>query len=102
MLDTRRISRSAYDSDANVSFAAPAGGVFCADSDNSRVNRDKFVYDGCGVGMTSPEVVQQLIGELRVLNSTWRLSSSKIEKYSGNTFSSATVRRYRNKDLIEY
>lgn len=105
MLDSRRIFKSAYDSDANVTFDELAGGVFCPDCDNSplcREHRDKFVCDECGVGMTQVDVLQQLVKELQTLNSTWQLSSSKIAKYSGYTFSSATVRRYRNKNLIEY
>lgn len=105
LLDTRRISKSAYDSDANVTFDELAGGVFCPDCDNSRlrrVHRDKFVCDACGDFSTHVDILKQLVKELQTLNSSWQLSSSKIAKYSGNTFSSATVRRYRHKNLIEY
>lgn len=105
MLDTRRIFKSAYDSDANVTFEELAGGVFCADCANSRLrrmHRDKFVCDECGEFSTQVDILKQLVKELQTLNSSWQLSSNKIAKYSGNTFSSATVRRYRNKNLIEY
>lgn len=105
LLDARRIFKSAYDSDVNVTFDELAGGVFCPDCDNSmlcRVHRDKFVCDECGAFSTQVDILQQLVKELQTLNSTWQLSSSKIAKYSGNTFSSATVRRYRHKNLIEY
>src|SRR5699024_9601983 len=105
MLDTRRIFKSAYDSDANVTFEELAGGVFCADCANSRLrrmHRDKFVCDECGEFSTQVDILKQLVKELQTLNSSWQLSSNKIAKYSGNTFSSATVRRYRHKNLIEY
>ena len=105
LLDSRRIFKSAYDSDANVTFDELAGGVFCAVCNNSRlrrVHRDKFVCDECGVFSTQVDILQQLVKELEILNSSWQLSSSKIAKYSGNTFSSSTVRRYRHKNLIEY
>lgn len=105
MLDSRRIFNSAYDSDANVSFDELAGGVFCAGCDNSRLvrkHRDKFVCSGCGMGMTGPEVVQALIDELRVLNSSWTLNSVMLAKYSGNQFDSSTIRRYRLKGYIDF
>lgn len=105
MLDTRRIFKSAYDSDANVTFEELAGGVFCADCANSslrRMHRDKFVCDECGDVMTKPEVVQQLIRELHILNSTWQVNSEMIAKYSGNQFSGSTIRRYRLKGYIDF
>ena len=105
MLDSKRILKSAYDSDANVTFDELAGGVFCANCDNSilrREHRDKFVCDECGIAMTSPEVVQQLIGELRIINSAWELNSVMIAKYSGDQFDSSTIRKYRLKGYIDF
>src|SRR5699024_7055478 len=76
LLDSRRIFKSAYDSDANVTFDELAGGVFCAVCNNSRlrrVHRDKFVCDECGVFSTQVDILQQLVKELEILNSSWQL-----------------------------
>lgn len=105
MLDSRRILRSAYDADVNVSFEELAGGVYCPECENSRlkrVHRDKFICEECKVESWQYEVVQQLIEELRILNSSWNLNSEMISKYSNKVISSSTVRRYRIKGLIEY
>ncbi len=105
MLDSRRVVKSAYDADANVTFEELAGGVFCRECENSRlrkVQRGKFECMTCHTEHSPVDIVRNLIQELQTINSTWQLSSSKLEKYSGYTFSSATIRRYRQKNLIEY
>ena len=105
LLDSRRVVKSAYDTDVNVTFEELSGGVFCPDCANSplrRVHRGKFRCESCSHDYTSVEVLKQLVEELRILNSSWQLSSSKLAEYSGHTFSSATIRRYRQKNLIDY
>ncbi|SOC37905.1 nuclease-related domain-containing protein [Salinicoccus kekensis] len=105
MLDSRRVVKSAYDADANVTFEELAGGVFCPDCEHvplQRVHRGKFMCKSCSHDYTTVEVLKQLVEELRTLNSSWQLSSSKLAEYSGHTCSSATIRRYRQKNLIDY
>ncbi|MCD2136541.1 nuclease-related domain-containing protein [Salinicoccus halitifaciens] len=105
MLDSRRVVKSAYDADANVTFEELSGGVFCPDCEHvplQRVHRDKFACGTCQAEFWQYEVVQQLIAELRILNASWQLNSEMISKYSNKLISSSTVRRYRIKGLIEY
>ncbi|SOC38073.1 nuclease-like protein [Salinicoccus kekensis] len=103
-LEARRVTVLKYQGDTTVDFRDIRKGVFCAACGERlvRVNRYKFLCSGCRTPLPVLEVLEQLIVELQILNSSWTVTPALIQKYSNDEISEYCVRNNKKRGLLDY
>ncbi|CAM4337675.1 nuclease-related domain-containing protein [Lacicoccus alkaliphilus] len=102
-LETERLVESQYQADVGVLFEDLKTGVFCRDCGGRLLKRSNYNYDCVQCAKVWPVlmVVKNLVEEMKVLNRTWKISPSKLHKYSGGAISESCILKYKKAGKID-
>lgn len=102
-LEAERLVESQYQGNAGVLFEDLKTGVFCGDCGGSLLKRSNYNYDCVQCAKVWPVlmVVKNLVEEIKVLNRTWKISPSKLHKYSGGAISESCILKYKKAGKID-
>lgn len=98
-LEDNRVIHSKYNQDIEIEIDKMKKGIVCSKcfSFLKKVNRNRFVCQGCLKKFTATDSANELIKEMLILNKEGRLSSYRMAALSGGQLSSSL---FRKKEVI--
>jgi len=102
-LEAERLEESQYQGDVGVVFDKLKTGIFCGDCGGRLMKRSNYNYDCVQCSKVWPVlmVAKNLVEEIKVLNRTWKMSPSKLHKYSGGAISESCILKYKKAGKID-
>ena len=102
-LESRRVTDLKYQGDALVDFHSLGKGVFCKACGERliRMNRNWFKCSSCKEVLPIIEVAQRVIDEISILNKSWPLTPTTIQRFSNNQVSDFFIRKHVQSKLLK-